>query len=80
MAYDEALMLRDVEVSLSLMPDLGKDSWFKTNAEYDFAMVSAEVVVIIAFLAAIYFFVLPKHIRNLVFGIGGCNKEDEKAS
>jgi len=69
MAYDEELMMREMDIGLSITPEQGKNSWFKSNAQFQIVAVLATALVIVAFFVALYFLVLPAHIKNSVFGI-----------
>ena len=75
MAYDDELMMQEVEVGLTIYPEQGKLSLFSTHASFLIVAVISTVIVLVAFFLALYFFVLPDHMRKNVFGIA--NKDAE---
>jgi len=79
MAYDEELMMRELEIGLSISPDIGKGSFFSSNQQFLTVAVIATAVVIVLFFAALYTFILPEHIKDKVFGLSNKEKETELA-
>ena len=69
MAYDEELMMREMEIGLSISPEQGKHSYFGSSQQFMIVAIVATIAVIIAFFVFLYQFVLPAHIKNKVFGI-----------
>ena len=69
MAYDEELMLQDLEVGLEMTPGLHRNSFFQSSSEYKLYGVLATAVVLVSFLCALYHCILPEHIRDSVFGV-----------
>ena len=59
MAYDEELMMREVEIGLAIFPEQGKLTIFKSQTQYLIFAVIATILVVVAFIAALYFYVLP---------------------
>ena len=79
MAYDEELMMRELEIGLSIFPEVGKGSLFGSNQQFLTVAIIATAVVIIVFFAALYTFILPEHIKDKVFGLTNKEKETELA-
>ena len=77
MAYDEELMMRDMEIGLSITPEQGKLSYL-TNVQFRVLAIAATALVIIAFFATLYFYILPSHIKNRVFGISNSDAASSK--
>ena len=59
MAYDEELMMREVEIGLAIFPEQGKLTFFKNQTQYLIFAVIATILVVVAFITALYFYVLP---------------------
>ena len=69
MAYDDELMMQEVDVGLTIYPEQGKLTFFPTHASFLTVAIICTVIVLAAFFSALYFFVLPDHVRKNVFGI-----------
>lgn len=74
MAYDEELMMREMEIGLSITPEQGKLSYLN-NTQFRMLAIFATLVVIISFFATLYHFVLPSHIKERVFGIANADSD-----
>ena len=74
MAYDEELMMKEVDIGLSITPEQGPHS-LVTNFQYRVFAIAATAVVVIAFFLSMYFFVLPAHIKDKVFGFNSAKNE-----
>ena len=68
MAYDEELMMREVDIGLSITPEQGPHS-IVTNSQFQLFAFTATALVVVAFFLSMYFFVLPAHIKDRVFGL-----------
>jgi len=67
MAYDEELMMRELEIGLSISPEVGKGSVFSSNSQFLMLAIGATALVVAAFFVALYTFILPQHIKHKVF-------------
>ena len=73
MAYDEELMMRELEIGLSIFPEVSKTSLFSSNQQFLIVAILATAIVVAVFFVALYTFILPEHIKDKVFGLS--NKE-----
>lgn len=77
MAYDEELMMRELEIGLSIFPEVGKASLFANNAQFLAVAITGTAVVMILFFAALYAFILPDHVKDKVFGFSNRSAQTE---
>ena len=69
MAYDEDLMLENLQIGLQLWPEHGKASLFQSRPLFLVVAYLASAALLSAFLVALYKWVLPAHIKNRIFGV-----------
>lgn len=79
MAYDEELMMREVEIGLSITPDIGKASVFSSKSQFLMIAILATAIVVTTFFAVLYKFILPEHIRDKIFGCNNRTADEEKS-
>jgi len=76
MAYDDEVLMSHIDIGLSIRPEQGKDNSLFDNGTFRTLALSASALIVIAFFAVLYLFILPKHMKDRVFGIS--NSDGDK--